>query len=87
MPVTIGTYIRERRQVLGLSQDQLADRIRGSFGGAYGQSGISRLERGEVDLLRIGTLIKLASALEVPVGNLLIAADYVNAVRRTTRVS
>jgi transcriptional regulator with XRE-family HTH domain len=70
----IGNYIRERRQDLGLSQEQLAERV----GGSYGQSDISRIERGHIELPRLATLVSLATSLEVPVGNLLIASGWFN---------
>ena len=72
MYTPIGTYIRERRQDLGFSQEHLADRV----GGGYGQSDVSRLERGQIELPRLGTVLRLASALEVPVGDLLIASGW-----------
>jgi transcriptional regulator with XRE-family HTH domain len=68
----LGTYVRERRLHLELSQAQLARRV----GKPYSQADVSRLERGDVDLPRLGTLIKLAAALEVPVGNLLIVSGW-----------
>ena len=68
----LGNYVRERRQDLELSQEQLAERV----GGAYSQSDISRLERGQIELPRLGTISRLAAALEVPVGNLLIASGW-----------
>jgi transcriptional regulator with XRE-family HTH domain len=68
----IGSFVRERRQDLGLTQEQLAERV----GGSYGQSDISRIERGHIELPRIGTLVKLAESLEVPVGDLLIASGW-----------
>jgi transcriptional regulator with XRE-family HTH domain len=68
----LGEYIRERRHQLGLSQEQLAERV----GGTYSQGDISRLERGHIELPHLETLIKLASVLEVPVGNLLIAGGW-----------
>ena len=68
----MGAYIRERRQRLGLSQEELAERV----GGAYSQSDISRLERGHIGLPRLSTIVRLAAALEVSVGDLLIAAGW-----------
>jgi transcriptional regulator with XRE-family HTH domain len=68
----MGAYIRERRQRLGLSQEELAERV----GGAYSQSDISRLERGHIGLPRLGTIVRLAASLEVSVGDLLIAAGW-----------
>src|SRR4028119_414126 len=74
MYTPLGTYVRERRQDLGLSQEQLSVRVSAT----YGQSDISRLERGHVELPRLETLIQLSGALEVPVGNLLIASGWFN---------
>jgi transcriptional regulator with XRE-family HTH domain len=70
----IGNYVRERRQDLGLSQEQLAERV----GGTYGQSDISRIERGHIELPRLATMVSLAASLEVPVGDLLIASGWFN---------
>ena len=72
MDTDMGAYIRERRQHLCLSQEELAERV----GGAYGQCDISRLERGHIGLPRLSTIVKLAAALEVSVGDLLIAAGW-----------
>ena len=68
----IGMFVRQRRQDLGLSQEQLAELV----GGSYGQSDISRIERGHIELPRMDTLVRLASALKVPVGDLLIASGW-----------
>jgi transcriptional regulator with XRE-family HTH domain len=68
----IGNFVRERRQDLNLSQEQLAERV----GGSYSQSDISRLERGHIELPRLGTMVSLAASLEVPVGDLLIASGW-----------
>ena len=72
MPTRFGSYIRERRQQLGLSQDQLAERM----GEPYRQADISRLEDGQDEPPRLGTLNRLALALEVQVGDLLIVSDW-----------
>jgi transcriptional regulator with XRE-family HTH domain len=70
----LGTYIRDRRRQLGLNQVQLAERV----GGTYSQGDVSRLERGFIELPHLRTLVKLASVLEVSVGNLLIAGGWIN---------
>ena len=72
MDITLGDFIRARRQDLGLSQQQLAERVSMT----YSQADISRLERGFTELPRLETLSKLSEALEVPVGDLLIAAGW-----------
>jgi transcriptional regulator with XRE-family HTH domain len=72
MHSAFGDYIRERRLHLNLTQEQLAERM----GGAYTQSDISRLERGLVGLPRLTTVVSLAAALEVSVGDVLIASGW-----------
>src|SRR5215203_2519679 len=72
MYTAIGNFVRERRQDLGLSQEQLAERV----GGTYSQSDISRIERGHITLPRLSNLERLAASLDVPVGELLIAAGW-----------
>ena len=76
---SLGNYVRERRQDIGLSQEQLAERV----GGTYRQSDISRIERGHVSLPRLANLERLAASLDVPVGELLIAAGWFNEGRFT----
>jgi len=77
---SLGNYVRERRQDIGLSQEQLAERV----GGTYRQSDISRIERGHVSLPRLANLERLAASLDVPVGELLIAAGWFNEGRFTS---
>jgi transcriptional regulator with XRE-family HTH domain len=55
-----------------LTQEELAARV----GGSYTQSDISRLERGLVGLPRLTTVVSLAAALEVSVGDVLIASGW-----------
>jgi transcriptional regulator with XRE-family HTH domain len=59
----IGLRILRRRQELGLSQRDLADRL------GIAQTNIARIEHGEQNLT-IRTLAKLADALGVTVGEL-----------------
>jgi transcriptional regulator with XRE-family HTH domain len=68
----LGNFVRERRVVLGLTQEQLAERI----GGSASQAEISRLERGEVLLPRRHRLEALAEALEVSLGAMLMASGW-----------
>jgi transcriptional regulator with XRE-family HTH domain len=68
----LGNYIRERRQDLGLTQEDLAARI----GGTATQAEISRLERGTIILPRRARLDALASALEVSIGALLMHSGW-----------
>ena len=73
MPLNaLGNYVRQRRQDLNLSQEQLAERISVNCC----QSDISRIERGHVRLPRLSTMASLAAALEISVGNLLIVTGW-----------
>jgi len=73
MPMNaLGNFVRERRQDLNLSQEQLAERV----GGNYGQSDVSRIERGQIELPRLGTMVSLAAALEVSIADLLVASGW-----------
>ncbi len=73
-PVSLGAYIRERRQTLGLTQEDLAERV------ARGvrQSEISRLEHDRVALPRRDRLEQLAAALDVSLGELLVRTGWMN---------
>lgn len=73
MPHTLGTFIRERRRELGLTQEQLADRV----GGRTRQSEISRLERNLIMLPRRERLAALAAALEITPGDLLVRSGWI----------
>lgn len=72
VPVTLGTFIRERRAELGLSQEQLAERV----GERVRQAEISRLEHDRVTLPRRERLEQLAAALEVSVGELFLQTGW-----------
>jgi transcriptional regulator with XRE-family HTH domain len=73
MPSTLGAFIRQRRQQLGLTQHQLALRT----GQRTTQMHISRLESGRVTLPRWPRLRALAEALGVTPGALLLEAGVV----------
>jgi transcriptional regulator with XRE-family HTH domain len=75
MPNAMARLIRERRQDLGLTQEQLANRI----GGGARQSEVSRLEQGRVALPRRLRMERIAAALEVPLGELLLSSGWVGA--------
>jgi transcriptional regulator with XRE-family HTH domain len=75
MPSTLGLFIRHRRERLGLTQGQLADRA----GNRTTQIHISRLETGRVRLPRWDRLIGLAAALKVNPGELLYQAGVITA--------
>ncbi|MDQ3541528.1 MAG: helix-turn-helix domain-containing protein, partial [Chloroflexota bacterium] len=64
MERSLGQVIRSRRVELGLTQQQLAERI----GDSVEQSEVSRLERDQVALPRRPRMEQLARALEIPVG-------------------
>jgi len=68
----LGEAIRARRRELGLTQDELAERI----GGHVTQSDISRLERGLIALPRVKRLEAIAAALDLEVGVLLLHSGW-----------
>lgn len=72
----LGRAIRARREQLGLSQEELADRLGRS------QSLVSRLERGAADWPDPAMFRALAAALELPPAELLEAAGYLEAGER-----
>jgi transcriptional regulator with XRE-family HTH domain len=78
MPVTLGTIIRKRRLELGLTQEQLAERI-SAHGEFVRQSEISRIESGAVGLPRRARLERIAAALDVPLGELLAHSGWSHA--------
>lgn len=75
MPATLGQLIRERRMELGLTQEELAERV----GVGVRQSEISRLERNRVTLPRRQRMEEIAQALDIPVGLLLARSGWVGA--------
>ena len=75
-PRTLGAVIRARRQDLGWSQEELARRVCVD-GHDVRQSDVSRLERGKVVLPRRERLERIATALGLPLGELLGRADIV----------
>jgi len=68
----LGNFIRERRADLGLTQEELAERI----GDTATQGEVSRLERGAIALPRRARLEALAVALEVTLGALLMRTGW-----------
>jgi transcriptional regulator with XRE-family HTH domain len=74
MPVRLGNFIRERRQELGLTQEQLAERI----GDTVRQAEVSRLENNRISLPRRERLAAIAAALEVSLGELLIRTGWMD---------
>ena len=72
---TLGKFIQRRRVELGLTQEQLAERV----GGGVRQAEISRLEHDRVTLPRRQRLEQIARALDVPIGELLARSGWVGA--------
>jgi transcriptional regulator with XRE-family HTH domain len=72
---TLGEAIRLRRAELGLTQEELAERI----GEEVRQSDISRLERGKIGLPRAERLARIAEALDLPMGELLARSGWAGA--------
>ena len=72
MSQSLGTFIRERRQDLGLTQEELAERI----GGSVRQADVSRLETNRIALPRRERLEAIAAALEVSLGELLLRTGW-----------
>ena len=68
----LGAFIRERRGELDLTQEDLVERI----GPTVRQAEISRLERGNVVLPRRGRLERIAAALDVSLGTLLLYSEW-----------
>src|ERR1044072_4366075 len=70
----LGSFVRSRRLHLGLSQEELAERL----GGSVNRAEVSRLERGSVAFPRRRRLEALAAALEVTIGRLLIESRWLS---------
>jgi len=75
---SIGSAMRARRLELGLTQEELAARVR-VLGEELRQSDVSRIERGKVTLPRYQRLSCIAAALELPLGDLLVRAGWAGA--------
>jgi transcriptional regulator with XRE-family HTH domain len=67
---SLGTFIRERRRSLGLTQTELAERL------GYVQERISLLEHGKYGMPSLPALDVLAQKLEVPLADVLRAAGF-----------
>lgn len=79
MHQTLGHFIRQRRQDLGLTQEQLAERA----GEGMRQAEISRLEHDYITLPRRNRLEQLATALDVSLGDLLIRTGWMGEENRS----
>lgn len=73
--MTLGEAIRQRRMAMGLTQEELAERV----GENVRQSDISRLERDYVGLPRRARLEALARALDLSLGELLLRSGWITA--------
>lgn len=69
---TLGKFIRQRRIELGMTQEELAERV----GDNARQADISRIENDHVTLPRRARLSAIADALDVPVGALLARSGW-----------
>lgn len=69
---SLGEAIRLRRLELGMSQEELAERI----GPDMRQSDVSRLERGKITFPRLERLNQIAAALGLSMGTLLVEAGW-----------
>lgn len=72
MDKTLGQFIRGQRMALGLTQEQLAERV----GDGMRQAEISRLEHDRIEFPRRERLEAIAAALDVTLGDLLIATGW-----------
>lgn len=77
MPVSskfqsLGHFIRRRRLELGLTQEELAERI----GETVRQAEVSRLENDRIALPRRARMVAIAGALEVSLGELLLRSGW-----------
>jgi transcriptional regulator with XRE-family HTH domain len=72
---SLGTTIRMRRRELGLSQEELAERIR-IHGVSIRQTEISRIELDKVTLPGRDRLEAIALALDMPLGELLSRSGW-----------
>ena len=72
MEKTLGSFIRDRRVELGLTQEALAERV----GDTVRQAEISRLENDKVTLPRRERLEGIAAALDISIGDLLVATGW-----------
>jgi transcriptional regulator with XRE-family HTH domain len=73
--LTLGQAIRSRRTELALTQEELAERI----GEGVRQAEVSRLERDRIGLPRRARLERIATALELPLGELLAQSGWAGA--------
>jgi transcriptional regulator with XRE-family HTH domain len=68
--VALGSFIRTRRRALDLTQEQLAERL------GWVQERISLLEHGKYGMPSLPSLARLASAVEMELGDVLVSVGY-----------
>lgn len=71
-PGTLGAFVREMREAMGLSQEEFAALV----GDNMGPTDVSQLERGKVGLPKPPRMIAIARALSLPVVELYVAAGF-----------
>ena len=76
--ISLGRAIRSRRDELGLTQEELAERAVAHGDETIRQSDVSRIERGKVRMPRLTRLDALAKALEIDLGDLLTRAGWLD---------
>lgn len=79
MPGSLGAAIKARRQQLGWSQEELAQRVAACGDGTFRQSDVSRVERGKVTLPHRARLAHIAAVLGLPLGELLARSGWMGA--------
>jgi transcriptional regulator with XRE-family HTH domain len=83
-PRSLGAAIKARRQELGWTQEELAERVIAQGTDAFRQSDVSRLERGKVGLPHRDRLSHIAAALGLSPGELLARSGWAGADRAVT---
>jgi len=74
MAQTLGKFVRECRETLDLTQEELAERI----DEGVRQSEVSRLENDRINLPRRARLEQLGVALEVSLGDLMVRTRWMS---------
>ena len=76
---SLGETIRTRRESLGWTQKELANRVSQHGDATFRQADVSRLERGRVALPRRDRLEHIAAVLDLPLGELLARSGWTGA--------
>ena len=83
-PHSLGAAIRARREELGWTQDELAERVIAQGDDAFRQSDVSRLERGKVGLPHRDRLSHIAAVLGLSPGKPLARSGWAGIDRAFT---